>query len=215
MQQETTQRLRHTGIPKRRRYARYSIDIPLVPLFFYSRSRSSRKVAVRVFIHINTNGVEGTGTFLVGPLAYDNKPLTIQQLMWGGPLPIFFLFLFICLFGSYDDHLLTNGSSIFFCVFATFGFLSLSLLGLTAPCYHHQPTNQTTRTTTTTTTTIITLYLVCICLCWLCVGTVTQFQDSSSPTVSFCFFSFFTFVLGALLPFFSEHFVAEFFSFFL
>jgi hypothetical protein len=74
---------------------------------------------------------------------------------------------------------------------------SLSLLGLTAPCYyyHHQPTNQPTRTTTTTT--IITLYLVCICLCWLCVGTVTQFQDSSSPTVSFCFFPFYVCVGGA------------------
>lgn len=79
----------------------------------------------------------------------------------------------------------------FFFVFLLLLVFSLSLLGLTAPCYyfHHQPTNQPTRTTTTTTT-IITLYLVCICLCWLCVGTVTQFQDSSSPTVSFCFFPF-------------------------
>jgi hypothetical protein len=137
-----------------------------------------------------------------------------NSLCGGEPLPIFFLFLFICLFGSYDDHLLTNGSSIFFCVFATFGFLSLpawfncSLLLLPPPTnqptnpnyyyyyYHHL---------------IPGVHLSVLVVCWYrytIPGLVITYSK-------FLFFPFFTFVLGALLPFFSEHFVAEFFSFFL
>jgi hypothetical protein len=105
----------------------------------------------------------------------------------------------------------------FFFVFLLLLVFSLSLLGLTAPCYyfHHQPTNQPNNPNYYYYYyyhhLIPGVHLSVLVVCWYrytIPGLVITYSK-------FLFFPFFTFVLGALLPFFSEHFVAEFFSFFL